>query len=163
MLEVAAWRRFEPHPGIDLISCFRPRNTKGPIRGAHRNLYQKTVAAASPYGEQSGGDCRMHAGADRPVGKEAVALRSLPPAVPRGSRYSPRAGVARFVDAEAAIDLALPSAAGGMSSLWGAGGGVSVGGAVGTSDYGPVQCGSGAGAGVELARHGARVWAELEK
>src|SRR5215472_5428907 len=87
----------------------------------------------------------------------------LPLAVPRSSRYSPGAEVVRFVDAEGAIELALPSAVGGMSSLLGAGGGVSVGGAVVTSDYGPVQCGSGGGAGVELARHGARVWAELEK
>src|SRR6476469_10269116 len=54
VLGVAAWRRFERHPGIGLISCFLPRNTKGPIRGAHRDLYQKTVALESPYGDQGG-------------------------------------------------------------------------------------------------------------
>ena len=38
-----AVRGFEWHPGIALLSCFRPRNTKGPIRGAHRDLYQKQL------------------------------------------------------------------------------------------------------------------------
>ena len=71
--------------------------------------------------------------------------------------------MARSFHAQAAIEVALPPAAGGVSTLRGTGGRLSVGGTLGTGDHGAVQCCGRSGAGVELARHGARVRAELEK
>ena len=105
----------------------------------------------------------MHAGAYRPAGKAALALRGMPVTMPGGSRHSKTAGVARPVDAEAALETALLPAPGGMSPLRSAGGRLSVGGALGAGHHGAVQCCGRVGAGVELAGHGARVRAELEK
>src|SRR5437899_9471750 len=50
-----------------------------------------------------------------------------------------------------------------MPSLRGAGGGLSLGRALGASDDVAGECGSETGAGVELAGDGAPVWAELEE
>jgi len=104
----------------------------------------------------------VYGGVHRPAWKATLALRGLPPAMPGGPRYSSRAGVARSVHAEAGLETALPSAPGGMPTMRGAGGGLSVGGAMGASDHGAVQCCGRVGAGVELARHGTPVRAELE-
>jgi hypothetical protein len=84
-----------------------------------------------------------------------LALRGLPAAMLGGSRYSKRAGVARSLDAEVALETALPSAPGGVSPLRRAGGRLSVGGALGAGDHGAVQRRGCAGAGVELEGHGA--------
>jgi len=66
-------------------------------------------------------------------------------------------------DAEVAVDTALPPAPGPMPTVWSAGGGLSLGRTVGARDDGAVECGSQAGAGVELAGYRAPVRAELEK
>ncbi len=105
----------------------------------------------------------MHAGVYRPAGKAALALRGLPTAMLGGSRCSETARVARSLDAEAALETALPSAPGGMSPFRSAGGRLSVGRAVGAGDHGSVQCRGRAGPGVELEGHGTRIRVELEE
>src|SRR5260370_12285517 len=72
-------------------------------------------------------------------------------------------GMARSVDAEIAIETALPSSAGRMPQVWSAGGGLSLGGPLGASDYGAGECGGETGAGVELAGNGSPVRFELEE
>src|SRR5262252_5410843 len=79
------------------------------------------------------------------------------------SRHPKGTGMARPVHAEVALKAALPSASGGVSALRRAGGRLSVGRALGASDYGVVQCRVCAGAGVELEGHGARIQVELEE
>src|SRR5260370_37274084 len=66
-------------------------------------------------------------------------------------------GMARSVDAEIAIETALPSSSGRMPQVWSAGGGLSLGGPLGASDYGAGECGGETGAGVELAGNGSAV------
>src|SRR6266446_9914008 len=83
--------------------------------------------------------------------------------MPGGPQRAQRAGVAGSVDAEAADEAALSPAPREVPALRGAGGGLSVGRALGASDDIAGECGSGAGAGVELAGDGAPVWAELEE
>src|SRR5712691_7681648 len=83
--------------------------------------------------------------------------------MPGGPQRAQGAGVARFVDAGAAVEAALPSAPRKVPALRGAGGGLSLGRALGASDDLAGECGGETGAGVELAGDGARVWAELEE
>src|ERR1017187_7738914 len=71
--------------------------------------------------------------------------------------------MARSIDAEIAVETALPPASRGMPEVRRAGGGLSLGGAVGAGHLGSVQCGGETGAGVELAGNGAPVRTELEK
>src|SRR5258708_3659879 len=47
---------------------------KEPTRGAHRDIYEKTVAFESPHRDEGGRDGRVHAAAHRPIGPEAFAL-----------------------------------------------------------------------------------------
>src|SRR5260370_42703214 len=72
-------------------------------------------------------------------------------------------GMARSADAEIAIETALPSSSGRMPQVWSAGGGLSLGGPLGASDYGAGECGGETGAGVELAGNGSPVRFELEE
>ena len=71
--------------------------------------------------------------------------------------------MARFVHAEAAVETVLSSAAGRVPALRGAGGGFSLGRAVGPCDHGSGECGGHTGARVELAGDGAPVPTELEE
>ena len=71
--------------------------------------------------------------------------------------------MAGFVDAEAAVEAVLSSAAGRVPALRGAGGGLPLGRAVGPCDHGARECGGHAGARIELAGHGAPVPTELEE
>src|SRR2546425_1181077 len=91
------------------------------------------------------------------------ALWALPAAMPEGAQRAKAAGMARFVDAEAAAETALPAAASGVSAVRRTGGGLSLGGAVGASGHGAVQCGSATGSGAELAGNGPPVRIELEE
>src|SRR5438045_2040545 len=63
--------------------------------------------------------------------------------------------MARSVDAEIAVETALSPSSSPMPQVWLAGGGLSLGRAVGAGDYGAVECGSDIGSGDELARDGA--------
>src|SRR5260370_37956509 len=72
-------------------------------------------------------------------------------------------GMARSADAEIAIETALPSSSGRMPQVWSAGGGLSLGGPLGASDYGAGECGGETGAGAELAGNGSPVRVELEE
>src|SRR5258708_33758865 len=80
-----------------------------------------------------------------------------------GAQRTKAAGVARSIDAEIGVETALPPASSRMSPMRRAGRGLSVGGAVGASHLGSVQCCGETGAGVELARDGTPVRIELEK
>src|SRR5246127_2841580 len=71
--------------------------------------------------------------------------------------------MAGSVDAEIAIETALSPASGRMPQVWSAGGGLSLGGPLGASDHGAVECGGEVGAGVELAGNGSPVRIELEE
>src|SRR5215468_577506 len=71
--------------------------------------------------------------------------------------------MARSVDAEIALETALPSASSRMPQVRSAGGGPSLGGPLGASDHGAVECGGQAGEGVELAGNGSPVRMELEE
>ena len=73
------------------------------------------------------------------------------------------AGVARSVDAEIALEIALPSTASGMPTVWGSRGGFSLGRAVGARDHDPVECSGRVSARMELAGNGAPVRLELEE
>src|SRR4051812_33675395 len=105
----------------------------------------------------------MYAGVDRPAWAAVVAVRRLPAAMPGGSWHSQRTRVARSLHAEVGFETALPSAASGMSTMRGSGGGLALGRAVGPGDRGAVQCGGRAGARIELLGNGASVRAELEE
>src|SRR5260370_25706093 len=72
-------------------------------------------------------------------------------------------GMARSVDAEIAIETALPSSSGRMPQVWSAGGGLSLGGPLGASDHGAVECSGETGTGVELAGNGSPARIELEE
>src|SRR5712672_2632915 len=72
-------------------------------------------------------------------------------------------GVARSIDAQIGVETALPPTSCRMPPVRRAGGGLSLGGAVGAGHLGSVQCCSQTGAGVELARDGTPVRTELEK
>src|SRR5882757_5006262 len=71
--------------------------------------------------------------------------------------------MARSVGAEIAIEIALPAPSGGMPQVRLAGGGLSLGRAVGAGDYGAVECGRDIGSGDELAGNCAPLRAELEE
>src|ERR1017187_4716793 len=71
--------------------------------------------------------------------------------------------MARSVDAEIAIETALPPPSNRMPQVWAAGGGLSLGGALGAGDHGAVECGGETGAGVELAGNRSPVRIELEE
>src|SRR5579872_3365819 len=71
--------------------------------------------------------------------------------------------MARSVDADASLETALPPAACGVSAVWGSGGGLPLGRAVGARDHGAFQRRGCDGEGIELAGHGAPLRAELEK
>src|SRR5712692_56010 len=83
--------------------------------------------------------------------------------MPRGPQCENGAGLAGSVAAEVALETALPPPSGRVSTVRGARGGLSVGGTLGASDDGAVQCRGDLGAGTELAGHGTPVWSELEE
>ena len=66
------------------------------------------------------------------------------------------------VDAADALESALSTVAGEMSTVWGADGKLSLGRAMGASDPGAGECGSPLGPRVELARYRTAVRVELE-
>src|SRR5271169_2666337 len=90
-------------------------------------------------------------------------MRGLPATMPQGAQCARAAGMARSVDAEIAIETALPAPSRRMSPVRFAGGGLSLGRTVGARDHGAVECGSETGSGTELAGNGAPVWVELEE
>src|SRR5215471_10199425 len=71
--------------------------------------------------------------------------------------------MARSIDAEIAIEIALPPPTSRMSQVRLAGGGLSLGGTLGTCNFGTVECGSDLGSGAELERDGPAVWIGLEE
>src|ERR1700690_3633749 len=90
-------------------------------------------------------------------------MRGLPAAMSDGAQCAQGAGMARSVDAEIAVEIALPPPSSRMPQVRSAGGGLSLGGPLGASDYGAVQCGGETGSGVELAGNGPPVRIELEE
>ena len=106
---------------------------------------------------------RVHDRPHRPTGTSVAALRGLPTALSEGAQYAQTAGMARSVDAESAVETALPPPSGRMPPVRAAGGGLSLGGPLGASDHGAVECGGETGAGVELAGNGSPVRIELEE
>src|SRR5712692_10953918 len=83
--------------------------------------------------------------------------------MPGGPQCEKGTGMARSVAAKVAPETALPPPSGRVSTVWGARGGLSVGGTLGASDDGAVPCRGDLGAGTELAGHGTPVWPELEE
>src|SRR5882724_6983953 len=83
--------------------------------------------------------------------------------MPEGAQCAQAAGVARPVDAEIAVEIALLPPSSRMPEVWSAGGGLSLGGPLGPGDHGAVQCGGETGARVELAGDGSAVRIELEE
>src|SRR5262249_28672830 len=80
-----------------------------------------------------------------------------------GAQRAQGAGMARSGDAEIAVETALPPPPRRMPQVRLAGGGLSLGRAVGARDYGAVECGGDTGSGGELARDGTPLRAELEE
>src|ERR1035438_2256266 len=113
--------------------------------------------------DESGGNRGLHDHPHRPAGESAAALRALPAAMPEGAQRASVAGMARSIDAEIAVEAALPPTSSRMSEVRRAGGGLSLGGAVGAGHHGSVQCRGETGTGVELARDVTPVRPELEK
>src|ERR1019366_5401421 len=99
------------------LLCSSGPTTKGSVRGAHRDIYQKTTAVESPHCDQGGRKRRVHAGAHRPPGQTTVALQRVPPAMPGSAQRAAPAGMARSVDAYDAPETVLLPAAGGMSRM----------------------------------------------
>jgi hypothetical protein len=99
----------------------------------------------------------------RPTGTSVAALRGLPTALPEGAQCAQTAGMARSVDAECSVETALPAASSRMPPVRSEGRGLSLGGPLGASDHGAVECGGQAGSGVELAGNGSPVRIELEE
>src|SRR5580658_3331617 len=136
----------------------------GLVRDEGGDIPQKTTGFEGAYRHEGGRDRgRVHGGAYRSSGKTAFALRGLPAAVPGGAQHTKGARVARPLDAESGVEAAVPAAACEVSPLRRAGGGFSVGGALGADDQDAVERGGGAGAGLELAGHRSPVRSELEK
>src|SRR5260370_38505857 len=73
------------------------------------------------------------------------------------------AGLARSIDAEVAVEAALPAPSSRMPPVRRTGRRLSLGGAVGAGHHGSVQCRGETGTGVELAGDGTAVRAELEE
>lgn len=130
---------------------------------APRNVYQKTVTFESPYGDEGGRALGWRAGAHRPAEAVIVVLWGVPAAMPERSRYARYAGVARSISSEGELETELPPAPGGVSPMRRAGGGLSVGRALGAGDHGLVPRGRSTGAGTELAGHGPTIQIELEE
>src|ERR1039457_2042090 len=124
-----AAQRESPIHLIFLGLLFTP--PKGRDRGAHRNVHQKATGIEGPYRDESGGNRGLHDHPHRPAGESAAALRALPAAMPEGAQRASAAGMARSIDAEIAVEAALPPTASRMSEGRGGGGGLSLGGAVG--------------------------------
>ena len=123
-------------------------------RGAHRNVSQKATEIESAHRDESGGNREVHDHPHRPTGKSDAALRTLPAAMSKCARRAKAAGVEGSFHAESAVETALPPTSSRMPQVRSAGGGLSLGGAVGASDHGAVECGSDTGSGVELAGNG---------
>src|SRR5580658_5164438 len=83
--------------------------------------------------------------------------------MPESAQRAEGAAVARSIDAEIALEAALPSAPSGMPTMRRAGGGLSLGGAMGAGYHGSIPFRGHVGAGAELAGNGAPIWIELEK
>ena len=128
-------------------------------RGAPGDIYQKTVAIESSYRDEGGGNRRVHDRLDRPARQAVAAVRGLRAAMPGGPQCEKGAGLARPVAAEVALETALPPPPGRVPTVRCARGGLSVGGTLGASDDGAVQCRRHLGAGTELAgeRHASMV------
>src|ERR1039457_3747462 len=156
-----AAQRESPIHLIFLGLLFTP--PKGRDRGAHRNVHQKATGIEGPYRDESGGNRGLHDHPHRPAGESAAALRALPAAMPEGAQRASAAGMARSIDAEIAVEAALPPTSSRMSEVRRAGGGLSLSGAVGAGHHGSVQCRGETGTGIELARDGTPVRPELEK
>src|ERR1039458_4958028 len=78
-------------------------------------------------------------------------MRALPAALPGGAQRAKVTGMARSVDAKTTVEAALPPPSSRMPKVRRAGGGLSLGRAVGASDHGSVECGGETGSGVALA------------
>ena len=105
-------------------------------RGAHRDIYQKTTTPESPPRDESRNQSRGDEYFHRPNGESAIALRSLREAMLACAQYPERTGMARPIDATNAVNSALSTASGGVCPVWGAGGWLSLGGALGAGDPG---------------------------
>src|SRR5713101_848796 len=137
--------------------------SKGRGSSARRNVSQKATGIEGAYGDESGGDREIYDRPHRPAGGTPAALRGLPAAVPQGAQRAQDAGMARSVDAETALETALPPPSSPMPQVRLAGGGLSLGRAVGPGDHGTVERGSDIGSGAELAGNGAPLRTELEE
>ena len=116
---------------VTFRGLFPDRPKKGQNRGAHRNVYQKTAEFKSPSSDESRKPRRQPDYLHRPNGEAATALWSLPKAMLRGSQRGKGAGMEGPVDEKEPIDSALPYAASGLSPVRSAGGGGSLGRALG--------------------------------
>src|ERR1017187_209984 len=90
-------------------------------------------------------------------------MRALPAALPGGAQRAKVTGMARSVDAKTTVEAALPPPSSRMPKVRRAGGGLSLGRAVGASDHGSVECGGETGWGVEWAGARPPVRLELEE
>src|ERR1022692_3720478 len=110
-----AAQRESPIHLIFLWLLFTP--PKGRDRGAHRNVHQKAIGIEGPYRDESGGNRGLHDHPHRPAGESAAALRALPAAMPEGAQRASAAGMARSIDAEIAVEAALPPTSSRMSEV----------------------------------------------
>ena len=78
MLGLAARWDFKGTPGIGLISCFLPRNTKDRSEVLIETFIRKQLRlkAHTVTKVEEADDC-LHAGVHRPAGQSTVALRRL--------------------------------------------------------------------------------------
>src|SRR6202165_5032678 len=116
---------------VSFRGCFHTDQRKEKNRGAHRNVYQKTTAFKRPSSDESRKQRRQPDYFHRPNGEAAAALWSLPEAMLTDSQCEKGAVMAGSVDETEPIDSALRSASSGVSPVRGAGGGGSLGRALG--------------------------------
>src|ERR1700691_1848912 len=136
---------------------------KGTDRDAHGDVHEKAAGIEGSSGNKSGGNRRVPDCPHRPVGRSVATLRGVPPAVPEGAQGAQGAGMARPIDAEIALETALPPSSCPMPPVRLAGRGLSLGGTVGAREYVAVERGSEFGSGAEVAGHGPSLRIELEE
>ena len=90
---------------------------KGADRGARRDVYQKATGIEGAYRDESGGARAVHDGPHRPTRAQAAALWGLPATVSEGAQHAQGAGMARSIDAEIAVEIALPPPPSRMSQV----------------------------------------------
>src|ERR1700694_1947863 len=116
---------------VSFRGCLQTDQRKETNRGAHRNVYQKTTAFKSPSSDESRKQRRQPDYFPRSNGAAAAALWGLPEAMLTHSQCEKGAGMAGSVDETEPIGSALRSASSVVSPVRGAGGGVSLGRALG--------------------------------